>query len=175
MAVTVKNFDPRKALEAIVYVASKTPQPGFHKISKIFYFADKLHLDRYGSLLSDDAYVAMENGPVPSRIYDFMKYVAGREDGVRQYNRLAFLREAFEVNGYIVRAKRAPNLDYFSQSELECLDEIIASHGRKTFGQLTDESHDDAWNSVPENAQIPVTEIIKTLPCSKELLEHYYK
>lgn len=173
MSVTVQRFDPRKAIEAIVYIAGKSPAPGFHKISKIFYFADKLHLERYGAMISDDVYIAMENGPVPSRIYDFMKFAAGRS--VPAVNAIAAIRDAISVNNYTVKAKRNADCDYLSESELQCLDEIISSHGRKSFGQLTDESHDAAWNSVSEDSPIPVTEIIKTLPSSNELLNHYFK
>jgi len=173
MPVTVQRFDPRKAIEAIVYIASKTPTPGFHKISKIFYFADKLHLERYGVMVSDDTYIAMDNGPVPSRIYDFMKFAAGRS--VPAVNAIPYIRDSLSVNGYLVKAQRAPDCDYLSDSELQCLDEVIASHGRKSFGQLTDESHDDAWHSVPEDCAIPVTEIIRTLPSADELLNHYLR
>ncbi len=173
MPVTVQRFDPRKVIEAIIYIASKAPQPGFHKISKIFYFTDKLHLERYGRFVSGDTYIAMDNGPVPSRIYDFMKYAAGK--AVPALNALPIVKEALAVDGYIVQAKRAPNMDFISQSELECLDSIIMSHGSKSFGQLTDESHDSAWHSVAADAQIPEQEIIKTLPSATQLLEHYYK
>lgn len=173
MSVSVQRFDPRKAIEAIVYIASETPAPGFHKISKILYFADKLHLERYGAMISNDVYIAMDNGPVPSRIYDFMKFAAGRS--VPAVNAIAAIAEAIVVNGYTVKALRNADCDYLSQSELQCLDQIIASHGRKSFGELTDESHDAAWHSVAEDSPIPVTEIIKTLPGSPELLDHYLK
>lgn len=173
MPVKVQRFNPRKAIEAIVYIASKTPAPGFHKISKIFYFADKLHLERYGTMFSGDTYIAMDNGPVPSRIYDFMKFAAGRS--VPASNAILSIRAALSVEGYTVKAKRKADPDYFSDSEIECLNEVIASHGRKSFGQLTDESHDAAWHSVPEDCPIPVKEIIATLPSSKELLIHYFE
>lgn len=173
MSVSVQRFDLRKAIEAIVYVASKTPAPGFHKIAKIFYFADKLHLERFGSMFSNDIYIAMENGPVPSQIYNLMKYAGGRS--VPAANAVASVRDAISVNGYSVKAIRSPDCDYLSQSEIECLDEVIASHGRKSFGQLTDESHDSAWGSVSQDSAIPLTEIIKTLPSSNELLDHYLK
>ncbi|WP_426320475.1 Panacea domain-containing protein [Pseudoduganella sp. R-43] len=177
MPVTAHRFNSRKVLEAIVYIASKTPAPGFHKISKIFYFADKLHLERYGSMFSGDTYIAMDNGPVPSHIYDFMKYAGGKNVALPFASEKvkAALKESLGVSGYHVSAKRAPDCDYLSDSEIACLDEIIASHGRKTFGQLTDESHDSAWGSVAQDAPIPPSEIIKTLPSSGELLDHYFK
>lgn len=171
MAVTVRRFDTKKAIEALTYIASKTPQPGFHNISKMFYFADKLHLERFGSMVSNDVYIAMENGPVPSRIYDFMKFAAGRS--VTASNAIPSVREAISVTGYMVSPIRKPNCDYLSKSEISCIDEAIATHGRKSFGQLSDESHDSAWGSVPQDSPIPFVEIVKTLPSSDQLLSYY--
>lgn len=171
MPVTVKRFDAKKAIEALTYIASKTPQPGFHNISKMFYFADKLHLERFGSMISNDVYIAMENGPVPSRIYDFMKFAAGRS--VSASNAIPAVREAISAKGYMVSPMRKANSEYLSKSELACIDEAIAKHGRKSFGQLSDESHDSAWGSVEQDAPIPFTEIVKTLPSADKLLEYY--
>jgi uncharacterized phage-associated protein len=170
MAVKVQRFDARKAIEALVYIAGKTPQAGLHKIAKIFYFSDKLHLERFGSMVSNDVYIAMDNGPVPSRIYDYMKFAAGRSVPVS--NAILAARDAVKVIGHNVFAIRQPDCDFLSNSEIQCIDETIAKYGRKTFGQLTDESHDSAWESVEQDAPIPMVEIIKTLPSSEQLLSY---
>jgi hypothetical protein len=39
-----------------------------------------------------------------------------------------------------------------------------------TFGQLTDASHDEAWHRAPENGEISVNDIVKTLENPEELL-----
>jgi Protein of unknown function (DUF4065) len=41
------------------------------------YFADHKHLSRYGSAITDDTYIAMANGPVPSMAYDILKSLRG--------------------------------------------------------------------------------------------------
>ena len=57
----------------ILYVASKLQETTFHRIVKLLYFADKLHLERYGRFITGDRYIAMEYGPVPSNVYDMLK------------------------------------------------------------------------------------------------------
>jgi uncharacterized phage-associated protein len=168
MAIAIQEFNKEKALEAIIFVASKVQQPTYHKISKIFYFADKLHLERYGSLLSEDTYIAMDNGPVPSAIYDIMKCAAGRI----ALPMAPQIRDALSVSHYYVNVKRSPNMEYLSEAAVECLQEAMEKHGHKSFGQLTDESHDAAWNSVDENQPIPLKEIANTLPNAKEITEY---
>lgn len=163
------HFDPEKALNLVLYVARKVPKATFHTISKVIYFADKLHLQRYGRLICGDSYVAMKHGPVPSEIYDMMKDVRG--DGFSQHWQTA--REAFEVEGKAtVVPHKAPDLDVFSPSDLECLDESIRNYGYLDFNQLTDLSHDAAWRATDDNDMIDLEEIVATLPDGETLLQH---
>lgn len=175
MVTTIQSMDMEKILEAMMFVACKVPEPTFHKISKMFWFADKLHLERYGFALSDDTYHAMKNGPVPSRIYDVMKLAAGKTNFVPGVDTNA-VRQAMGVanDGCTVVVKRDPNVDYLSEAEMECLQDAMAEHGHKSFKQLSDETHDAAWKSVPENAAIPFKEIVKTLPNAEELESFLY-
>ena len=168
-------MDMDKVLEAVIFVARKVPEPTFHKISKMFWFADKLHLERYGFALSDDTYHAMKNGPVPSRIYDVMKLAAGKTNFVPGVDTgVVRLAIGVESDGCTVIVKRDPNVDFLSEAEIECLEDAMAEHGHKSFKQLSDETHDAAWKSVPENAAIPFKEIVKTLPNAEELESFLY-
>lgn len=163
------RFDPEKALNLVLYVAQEVPNATFHTISKVIYFADKLHLQRYGRLICGDSYVAMKHGPVPSEIYDMMKDVRG--DGNSDHWHTA--REAFEVEGRAtVVPHRAPDFDVFSSSDLECIDESIKDYGHLSFTQLTELSHDAAWNATDDNDMIDLEEIVATLPDSAALLQH---
>lgn len=163
------HFDPEKALNLVLYVAREVPQATFHTISKVIYFADKLHLQRYGRLICGDSYVAMKHGPVPSEIYDMMKDVRG--DGTSDHWQTA--REAFEVKGNAtVVPHKAPDLDVFSSSDLECLDESIREYGHLSFNELTKLSHDAAWHATDDNDMIDLEEIVATLPGSEALLQH---
>jgi uncharacterized phage-associated protein len=67
------TYDPKAALSAVLYVASRIPDPTFHKVATVLYFADRKHLERYGRLIFGDSYVATKHGPVPSGVYDLLK------------------------------------------------------------------------------------------------------
>ena len=71
------QFNKVKTLNALLYVANRVQRKDFHKIFKIIYFADRQHLADWGSPITGDTYIAMEAGPVPSRLYDMLKIVRG--------------------------------------------------------------------------------------------------
>ena len=163
------RFDPEKALHLVLFVAQHVPNATFHTISKVIYFADKLHLQRYGRLICGDSYVAMKHGPVPSEIYDMMKDVRG--DGFSEHWQTA--RESFKVEGKAtVVPCRVPDLEVFSDSDLECLKEAIKTYGHLDFTRLTELSHDAAWQATDDNDMIDLEQIVATFPDGPALLEH---
>jgi len=163
------RFDPEKALQVILWIAKRVRKANFHRISKIVYFADRAHLQQYGRQIYGDSYAAMRHGPVPSGIYDMLKAVRGGGHSPVEDK----AREAFDVVGkYTVVPKHDADPDFFSESDIESLEWAVKTYGRKAFGELTRLSHDAAWKNTDENDLIDITTIIKTLPNSKELLEH---
>lgn len=163
------KFDAEKAVEAILYVASRVKSPTLHTISKLLYFADVAHLEHYGRFITGDSYVAMKHGPVPSGTYDVMKYVRG--DGVMSFAEHA--RAAFDVvGGHNIKPFREPDLGLFSRSDLACLDEAIAKYGARSFRELTSLSHDAAWHSADADDAISLEAILKTLPNKKRLADY---
>lgn len=168
--MTIQSVDKDKLLEAIIYIAARVHAPTFHKISKMFWFADKLHLERYGFAVSDDTYHAMKNGPVPSHIYNIMKY-AGGNDKIPAGDKIEAARASLSVksDGCTVVPKRQANMEFLSESEIECFEDAMREHGHKSFDQLSHETHDSAWQSVRRNAPIPFSEIVKTLPNAAEI------
>ncbi|MBI5006433.1 MAG: SocA family protein [Nitrosomonadales bacterium] len=168
MPVHVKHFDRDKALEAILFIAKSLNNPTFHSISKMLYLSDKLHLQDYGRLICGDRYIAMDNGPVPSAIYDMMKVAAGRRSIDVDWDEI--IREAMAVrHGREIVAKRESNLDLLSESEIECIQKTIAVFGNKSFGELTDITHDSAWDATDDNQTIPLASIVATLPNAAEV------
>lgn len=67
------QFSEKKAVEALTYIASKWPGITAFYASKVLFFAEKLHLNRYCRPIIGDTFIAMPYGPVPSTIYDFIK------------------------------------------------------------------------------------------------------
>lgn len=165
------DFDPEKATEAILYVASKLPEKNatFYIILKILYLADKMHLSNYGRFISGDSYSAMKHGPVPSGAYDIIKYVRG--DGYFCFDHAS---NSFSVNSdtNLVSPLRSVDTDLFSESDLQCLDKMIADHGAKTFSDIRAISHDFAWDNAGDNEMMSLRDIVQTLPNAADLLNH---
>ncbi|AMN48080.1 hypothetical protein ACG33_13410 [Steroidobacter denitrificans] len=164
------RFDFDKGLEAIIYIAARIPDPTFHHISKVLYFADLDHLANYGRFVAGDRYIAMEYGPVPSNVHNIMR--AGR--GAREFvDQKEAIKNSISVPGrYTVHPLRESRNSIFSRSDLECIDRSIAKYGRKSFGQLVDESHDAAWRATSEGQEMSLLEIARMMEHTEEVLEH---
>ena len=67
------QFDEKKGVEALTYVASQWPGVTAFYASKVLFFAEKAHLNTYGRPIVADTFIAMPSGPVPSTLYDFIK------------------------------------------------------------------------------------------------------
>jgi uncharacterized phage-associated protein len=164
------RFEEQKALATILYVAhqlgQKSPErrADLYKLLKVLYFADKKHLARYNRAISGDFYVAMGDGPVPSRIYDMLKFI--RRDGYFTSATPGFtehLKAALQFSDHItVIPTEEPDLEELSESDIECLDEAIDQHRAFTFGQLKAKSHDEAYNSADYDNCISFEEIAKS-------------
>jgi uncharacterized phage-associated protein len=167
------EFDKDAALNAVLYIVSKLPDPTFHSVSKVMYFADRYHLERYGRLICGDTYIAMKHGPVPSVIYDLLKAVKNGGSLTLNAELVQMFLAALEVKGnfYIVEKAQA-NLDYLSESDIEALDYSIKQYGSLTFSELTKQSHDDAYESTGFNDVIDIETIVRTFEDSELLLEH---
>lgn len=163
------KFDKAKAAEAILYLANRLENASYHSIAKLLYFADKLHLERYGRFITGDNYVAMEYGPVPSHAYNMMQHP-------RIY-RAPFSVDRKHDIPFII-PNRDADIDELSQSDINCLDEVIAKYGDKTFNAKTNASHDAAWQTAWEargnknSSPMSVESIVKSFSNYEALLTH---
>lgn len=161
MNATYFDLKRDKVRETLLYIATRIPNPTLHTVFKIMYFADKRHLEYYGRFIGGDTYIAMEYGPVPSAAYDMTKDT-----------RHTALEYGFRVEGYHIVPHRDADIHVLSESDTDCLDSAIEQYGHKTFGELTDASHDHAWLSAPENGVIAIEAIAATLPNADQLIAH---
>jgi uncharacterized phage-associated protein len=144
------QFDETKAVETLTYIATRWPGVTAFYASKILFFAEKLHLNRYGRPIVADTFIAMPNGPVPSTIYDFIK---GNLD---QAGDPEAITKAIEIergqSSAHVRALRPANGDALSPSDIECLDEAIAICHGQSFKTLSNRTHQErAYFEAPSN------------------------
>ncbi|UCI17036.1 SocA family protein [Mesorhizobium sp. B2-1-8] len=161
------NIDKQKAVESLVYVASRMPGIGRFHASKALYFAELDHLHHYGRPVFGDRYIAMDNGPVPSFAYDALKGTVGPDDR-------ALIEGAFVVDNQGTypkyKAGREPNLGLFSKSDIECLDKAIEHVKGRSFGSISDETHQHTgWKKANLNAPIAVDDMLDG--ASSEIVE----
>ena len=162
------KFDAEKALETVLYIASRAPVPDIYHVCKILYYGDRHHLEDCGRLICGDSYCAMKDGPVPSGTYDLIKDV---RDPWRKSAFADVAREAFEIVGNTVKPLRTPNLDFLSESDLESLDSSIHTVGNLSYSSLRRMSHDDAYRSADFNGEISIEAIAATLPSGQKLIK----
>ena len=69
------NFDYRKSTQVLNFFANKQGgQINKMKALKLIFLADRYHIRKYGRLITNDVYVAMKHGPVPSTTKDISEY-----------------------------------------------------------------------------------------------------
>lgn len=158
----MNNLEDRisSSVHTILYVLEKLGGKGdFHKIFKVMYFADQKHLTRYGSLITEDQYIAMKNGPVPSMAYDILKALRGQ--GLHSNDKEKFTQFFNLIDTYNIEAIKTADLDELSKSAIKCLDESINENSTFDFDSLTKKSHDAAWDETNSDCEIPLESIAK--------------
>lgn len=165
------RFRKKETIQAILYILQKEGgSTDIHRISKILYFADQKHLSKYGRLITGDRYIAMANGPVPSKVYDVFKYLRGDSyfTGVKDDVDGAIVM----VNKKFAKAVAMPDMDYLSESDVECLDESIRLCEGMNFGQLTQFSHGLAWTETRRDREMSYKDILREAGDSEEYIEY---
>ena len=167
------QIETAKILAPCLYILQKMGMLTKHHLSKVLYVADKDHVRTYGRTLTGDSYVAMKNGPVPSKLYDFIKVVQGQSDGAYIARYVKYLPEfiAFKSPHSVV-AKQPPNMDFLSLSAVQSLDRAIETVGPMGYEQRTNFTHDEAWKSVRLNQKIPLVEIAKAAGANEAMIEY---
>lgn len=162
----------RKILEALIWVAHERPGKGFHFVLKTLFYADKFHLQQYGRPVLGDVYVKMPYGPVASAAYDILK----RSDFVpEEFD--AIIEQGLETRPGPhprVRAKRAPDLSFFSGTDTDCLQAALEHCDRMDFSRLSAETHvERAWLEADMHGEMNYELFIdQDVPDREALLEY---
>lgn len=160
------EFDCTKAIETILYLAKRISDSNLYSICKLLYYADKTSLEKYGRFIFGESYAAMQEGATPSNAYDLLKEIA--QEPIDQ----------LKVEGNNVIPLRDANLDYLSESDIECLDQIIAIYGEMPSWKRGVDAHDVAWNKAwaergtKRSVPMPVESIAESLADSKDLIDY---
>lgn len=164
--------NPRKVLEALVWVTSRRAGSGFHFILKTLFYADKFHLQKYGRPVTGDTYVKMAHGPVASLAYDMLK-----RDDFLPAETLRSIGESLEVNRDTsphVYAKRDPDTMCFSETDEECLEQALSFCDGLDFNLLSHVTHQEpAWEEADMHGQMDFALFIdQDLPGREELIAY---
>lgn len=158
------DFRPKyeKIVELLLYLAHKKPGVDKYQVVKLFYLADKEHLNRHGRPITQEKYFALPYGPVASTAKELMErnfYTLKRAN----LESLPFEVEVRKRPGkepllVIGPPKREVDYDLFSKSDLRVIDEVIEKYGEFDFDalyQLTHrhEAYRRAWDNRPRDAK----------------------
>ena len=161
------EFDKEKAICSILFICQELGGTwDKYSILKILYFAEKRHISTYGRTITGDKIVALKYGPVPSSSYDIIK----------DFN---LYKDYFEITDESlnnIRAKVLPNMDVFSESDIECLKLAISENIDLPFGKLKDKSHDEAYDwtiaNLGEKSAIPYEKIALSGGASNDMIDY---
>ena len=162
------QFDKTKTLNALLYVANRVKRKDFHKIFKIIYFADRQHLADWGRPITGDTYIAMDAGPVPSRLYDMLKIVRGDSylqdtEGLGKY---------YQVENWMyVHPLEDADLNKLSPNEQEALSDAITKYAELSYDEIKEKSHDIAWRSTARDFSISWDSIAREAGLDRDEIE----
>lgn len=152
------QFNEKKGVEALTYIASMWPGITAFFAAKVVFFAEKSHLNRYARPIVADTFIAMPNGPVPSTLYDFIK---GRLDNAGDPEAITAALSIVGDRYLRVTALRHADMDVLSHSDIECLDDAIAFCKARSFATLSNLTHQErAWLEAPANGPMDYEQMI---------------
>ena len=142
-----------KMRAVLLYIMQSFPHGvEFIKLFKILYFAQQDHLLKYGKVLTEDSFKAMQ---LEGNFDEFLINI--------------------KVHDKKVYTSATPNMDYISGSNRRCLDDAIAQYKDITSDML----HDSAWEEVmacipgaPQKNCITIIDIARAGKATKEMVDY---
>ncbi len=122
------NFDHKKATQALNHFARyEGGQINKMKALKLIYFADRYHLRKYGRLITNDTYFAMNYGPVPSGVKDIAETSSFLDQNENDYSS-QYIKP---VDNLTLQSIKEADDSVFSETDLDAL-----KFSWDTFGHL---------------------------------------
>lgn len=119
-------FDYKKAVQVINFFARKNGNSiDKMRMLKLVYFADRYHLRKYGRMITNDQYWAMQFGPVASSVKEMaeLESLCGTE---RHYAERYLAKGSGQQDEplYIIKSLDGVDESVFSESDLEALNYV---------------------------------------------------
>ena len=158
-----------KMLEMVIFIADLAGKQGVdvYHFAKIFFYAEKRHLNKHRRPIVGDTYIKMVHGPAPSGALDLVY----RNDFTISARLIKEAVEALNVTknakGHtLIRARRRPNARYyFSESNQEAIRWAYKTHAKKSFIELKEENNQEpAWQEAILNDIMYYSDMIDEHP-----------
>ena len=161
------RFAPEKLVQALVFFAQRGVRDlDKMKAAKLLFHADKYHLLKYGRPVIGDQYACMEYGPVPSASLTVMNDVIADDEHFQPLAKELFDEYltvdtiACSGNIAVFRARKEPDLDVFSDSDVEALDHAQKNFGAMSAWKLSEQSHDEPSWKLANEQRAPGSSVI---------------
>lgn len=160
-----------KATEVIIWLAKMKPGIDIYHVSKILFYADKMHINKYGRPITGDTYIKMPYGPVPSGVRDLITENSWLSP--KQASRIKNSLIIDKNNNYKLTATREPDMEYFSKSDITCLKDSLSKYGWLSFDGLYNSTHSEkCYYETSPNDKINYALLIDdSNPFKNEILE----
>jgi uncharacterized phage-associated protein len=145
------GFNFRKTVQALHYLAKNIGgRVNFMKLLKLIYFADRYHLRKYATLITQDDYKAMKLGPVGSTTKNILKrddvfFQYSTEEDAEYHDKYLKNVGELEIEAQkisLAQANKEDEYDELSKSDKEALDFAIEYFGDFDRFDLAEITHD---------------------------------
>jgi len=160
------RFAPEKLVQALVFFAQRGIRDlDKMKAAKLLFHADKYHLLKYGRPVIGDQYASMEYGPVPSASLTVMNDVIAHDEHFQPLAKelfdeyLTVERPMFRKYP-VFRARKDPDLDVFSDSDVEALEYAKKNFGAMPAWKLSEQSHGEPSWKLANERRAPGSSVI---------------
>lgn len=148
-----------KIKSAVLYVLGKMPEGmDYIHLFKTLYFAQQEHLVRYGMPIMDDSFMARKHGPVAALTYKVLKGAEGKVDVTDECLRDFMHSVTVEIVDGHQMVKVACGVtcdtDELSVSNMKVLDKWIDKCKDIESFDLSDLSHDEAWQAAKSKTDL---------------------
>ena len=171
------NFDKRKLTEMVLYILNKTNGLDYYRVFKVIYFANVSHLAKYGIRITTDEFCALQDGPVPSILYNSIKdNEAFCDKELAEMINQSIVKGSDDAD-YMLSARREANTDYLSRSEIEELNKSIEENAYLSYNKLRSKSHGDEWarayhSSMPGRKIMDVLGMARDADATEDMIEY---
>jgi len=136
------NKELEKRVNAILFFKAKVKYPFALKIFKLLFFLDFSHFKKYGRTVTDLEYFTFKKGPVPKIFWEQIKN-DDLPDEIKKSMEIVVVKDALTEDYIFTQfiAKKKYNLDAFSESEIEILNDLATIYKEAKAEDMSEVTH----------------------------------